>query len=81
MYVQSCCFAYRKSIVVFDVLVAFASWDRKVTIAEGERDSEDSEDDPMVLITKVTDKYAVALYNSLVHTVSEEKEKPQLMAL
>ena len=81
MYVQSCCFAYRTSIDGFDVLVAVASWDRKVTIAEGERDSEDSEDDPMVLITKVTNKYAVALYNSLVHTVSEEKEKPQLMAL
>ena len=35
MYVQSCCFAYRTPIVVFDVLVAVASWDRKVTIAEG----------------------------------------------
>ena len=35
MHVQSCCFAYRRLIVVFDVLVAVASWDRKVTIAEG----------------------------------------------
>ena len=53
----------------------------KSLLLRGERDSEDSEDDPIVLITKVTNKYAVALYNSLVHIVSEEKEKPQLMAL
>ena len=36
MHVQSCCFAYRRPIVVFDVLAAVASWDRKVTITEGE---------------------------------------------
>ena len=41
-------------------------------LLRGERDSED---DPIVLITKVTNKYAVALYNSLVHIVSEEKRK------
>ena len=35
MHVQSCCFAYRIPIVVFDVLVAVASWDGKVTVAEG----------------------------------------------
>ena len=35
MHVQSCCFAYRTPIVVFDVLVAVASWDGKVPIAEG----------------------------------------------
>ena len=47
----------------------------KSLLLRGERDSEDSEDDPIVLITKVTNKYAVALYNSLVHIVSEEKRK------
>ena len=47
----------------------------KSLLLRGERDSEDSEDDPIVLITKVTNKYAVALYISLVHTVSEEKTK------
>ena len=41
----------------------------------GERDSEDSEDDPIVLINKVTNKYAVALYNFLVRIVNEEKRK------
>ena len=35
MHVQSCCFAYRAPIFVFDVLVAVASWDRKVPITEG----------------------------------------------
>ena len=47
----------------------------KSLLLRGERDSEDSEDDLIVLITKVTNKYAVALYNSLVHIVSEEKRK------
>ena len=47
----------------------------KSLLLRGERDSEDSEDDPIVLITKDTNKYAVALYNSLVHIVSEEKRK------
>ena len=47
----------------------------KSLLLRGERDSEDSEDDPIVLITKVTNKYAVALYNSFVHIVSEEKRK------
>ena len=64
MHVQSCCFAYRTPIVVFDVLVAVASWDRKVPIAE-----------TIVLINKVTNKYAVTLYNFLVHIVNEEKKK------
>ena len=48
---------------------------RGIVKLRGERDSEDSEDDQIVLITKVTNKYAVALYISLVHTVSEEKTK------
>ena len=47
----------------------------KSLLLRGERDSEDSEDDQIVLITKVTNKYAVALYISLVHTVNEEKRK------
>ena len=64
MHVQSCCFAYRTPIVVFDVLVAVASWDRKVSIAE-----------TIVLINKVTNKYAVTLYSFLVHIVNEEKKK------
>ena len=50
----------------------------KSLLLRGERDSEDSEDDPIVLITKVTNKYAVALYNSLVHIVSEEKRKASI---
>ena len=47
----------------------------KSLLLRGERDSEISEDDPIVLINKVTNKYAVALYSSLVHIVSEEKRK------
>ena len=50
----------------------------KSLLLRGERDSEDSEDDPIVLITKVTNKYAVALYNSLVPIVNEEKRKASI---
>lgn len=47
----------------------------KSLLLRGERDSEDSEDDPIVLINKVTNKYAVVLYNFLAHIVNEEKRK------
>ena len=50
----------------------------KSLLLRGERDSEDSEDDPIVLITKVTNKYAVALYNSFVHIVNEGKRKASI---
>ena len=50
-------------------------------LLRGERDSEDSEDDPIVLINKVTNKYAVALYNFLVHIVNEEKRKASVHGL
>ena len=54
----------------------------RTPIAEGgERESEDSEDDPIVLINKVTNKYAVALYNFLVHIVNEEKRKASIHGL
>ena len=51
---------------------------RGIVKLRGERDSEDSEDDQIVLITKVTNKYAVALYNSLVPIVNEEKRKASI---
>ena len=47
----------------------------KSLLLRGEHDSEDSEDDPIVLINKITNKYAVALYNFLVHIVNEERKK------
>ena len=47
----------------------------KSLLLRGEPNSEDSEDDLIVLITKDTNKYAVALYNSLVHVVNEGKRK------
>ena len=47
----------------------------KSLLLRGERDSEDSEDDPIVLINKVTNKYAVVLYSFLAHIVNEEKRK------
>ena len=47
----------------------------KSLLPRGERDSEDSEDVPIVLINKVTNKYAVTLYSFLVHIVNEEKKK------
>ena len=50
----------------------------KSLLLRGKRDSEDSQDDPIVLITKDTNKYAVALYNSLVHIVNEEKGKASI---
>ena len=49
----------------------------KSLLLRGERGSEDSEDDPLVLINKVTNKYTVALYNFLVHIVNEDKRKLQ----
>ena len=49
----------------------------KSLLLRGERGSEDSEDDPIVLINKVTNKYTVALYNFLVHIVNEDKRKLQ----
>ena len=47
----------------------------KSLLLTGQRDSEDSEDDHIVLINKATNKYSVALYNSLVHIANEEKKK------
>ena len=47
---------------------------------EGDSEDEDSEDDPLVLFNKVTNKYTVALYNFVLHIVNEEKKKPQFVA-